>query len=316
MSDYSYMVDFKGLPYNYATQNLIYSMSSPSTVHSANTFLTQYFQRYLYNDFRSTLKWKLPDHWEQNYFETVLYCYGFVAVLKTDRFGVIPQQCGLKGYNVMYQPTKTLISSPFFKETLELPIGRMCTLLKLFPDYKGVTDLISYYADLMAVTAEAIGMNIFNSKLAYVFMADGKANAETFKELYDRVASGDPIVVTSKNLYDVNGNPNWMFFNQQLRNQYIAGDMLEDLRKIRREFLTMIGVPNANTEKKERLIVDEVNSNNDETNTLIDVILDSLNKSVKQTNEMFDTDISVTHRYRKKEGDNSARSNANTSGNV
>lgn len=61
-------------------------------------------------------------------------------------------------------------------------------------------------------------------------------------------------------------------------------------------FDTAIGIPNANTDKKERLITDEVNANNTETRTLADLWLETLNTGVKQTNDMFGTNITVKWR--------------------
>ena len=61
-------------------------------------------------------------------------------------------------------------------------------------------------------------------------------------------------------------------------------------------FSTAIGIPNANTDKKERLITDEVNANNEETESLCELWLEQLKKTCDKTNEMFGIDISVDWR--------------------
>ena len=66
-----------------------------------------------------------------------------------------------------------------------------------------------------------------------------------------------------------------------------------------KEYLTIIGIPTANTEKKERLIVDEVNSNNVETSVDWDRCLEELQITCKKTREMFglrEGELSVTWR--------------------
>ena len=261
-------------PVYYNQYNTMASVSSPSTIHSRNTFMTEYFRRYLYNDFRSAFEWTLPNHWAQNYFEAVLYCFGYCAVINTDKFGVIPQQCTVSGYNVMYQPTNVYIANPLLKGIRNPYIGRGCSLIKILPDYGGIADMIGYYADLMSVAAEAIAVNMFNTRLAYVFFAKNKAAAETFKKMYVNIASGNPMSVVDSDLYSIDGNPSWLMFNNDVKGTYVAGDMLDDLRKIRREFLTKIGIPNSGTEKNERLLQDEVNYNNAETECLIDTIIE------------------------------------------
>ena len=143
---------------------------------------------------------------------------------------------------------------------------------------------------------DTAGVNLVNSKLSYVFFAQNKASAEACKKLYDRVASGEPAAVIDKSLYSEDGKPLWTSFSQDLRSNYIAGDILLDMRKWEQQFDTKIGIPNANTEKKERLITDEVNANNTETRCIASMWLESLQESCRRVREMFGVDIAVDWR--------------------
>lgn len=285
-----------GAPFFYDHANAMVSQVTPNTVHVKNVGLTRFFQRYLLQKAISVFKWNLPENWSRDYFLYVLYCWGFIAIVNTDKFGVIPQGCGLKGYNVFYQPRSAIIQNPLLSGTLEPVIGKQCTLLKLQPDYGGIMDLVSFYAQEMALASEAIDVNLLNSKLSYVFTASNKNAAESLKKLYDRIASGEPAVVIDKNLYNDDGSVCWEAFQQNVGQNYIAGDLLSDLRKIEAEFDTKIGIPNANTDKKERLITDEVNANNVETRNLPELWLESLQQGCKEANAMFGINISVDWR--------------------
>lgn len=285
-----------GAPFFYDHANAMFSQVTPNTVHVKNVGLTRFFQRYLLQKAISVLKFNLPENWSRDYFLYVLYCWGFIAIVNTDKFGVIPQGCGLKGYNVFYQPRIAIIQNPLLSGTLEPVIGKQCTLLKLQPDYGGIMDLVSFYAQEMALASEAIDVNLLNSKLSYVFTASNKNAAESLKKLYDRIASGEPAVVIDKNLYNDDGSVSWEAFQQNVGQNYIAGDLLSDLRKIEAEFDTKIGIPNANTDKKERLITDEVNANNVETRSLSELWLESLQHGCKEANAMFGINISVDWR--------------------
>lgn len=285
-----------GAPFFYDHANAMVSQVTPNTVHVKNVGLTRFFQRYLLQKAISVFKWNLPENWSRDYFLYVLYCWGFIAIVNTDKFGVIPQGCGLKGYNVFYQPRSAIIQNPLLSGTLEPVIGKQCTLLKLQPDYGGIMDLVSFYAQEMALASEAIDVNLLNSKLSYVFTASNKNAAESLKKLYDRIASGEPAVVIDKNLYNDDGSVSWEAFQQNVGQNYIAGDLLSDLRKIEAEFDTKIGIPNANTDKKERLITDEVNANNVETRNLPELWLESLQKGCKEANAMFGININVDWR--------------------
>lgn len=290
-----------GAPYFYDHVNTANSVISPSTVHCKNVGLQRYFARYLIQKAISVFKWTMPENWAQNYILYCLYTWGYVAVVNTDKFGVIAQGCALKGYDIYYQPTHAVITNPLLTGILEPRIGKQCTILRLQPDYGGILDKINFYADMMALSAETIGTNILNSKLAYVFAAASKNDAESFKKMFDKVASGEPAAFIGKDLFNEDGSPNWVQFNQDLKSTYIADEIMMDLRRWEEEFCRDLGINNSNTEKKERMIVDEVNSNNEETLLWSDLALEQLKKDCKNTRDMFGIELDVDYRFKGEE---------------
>lgn len=283
-------------PYYFDYQNCVSSRISPSTVHCANTSLVQYFTKYLLQKVLSVFKFDLPKTWNSGYTLYTLFCDGYFSIVNTDKFGVIPQNCTLNGYDIFYQPTNTQISNPLLKGNLNPRIGVQCALVKLQPDYGNIMDLVSYYADMLALCAEAAGMSLVNSKMAYVFAAGDKTAAESLKAMYDRIASGTPAVAIDKKLLDAEGNPTWTMFSQDVGGNYIVSDVLADMRKIENMFATDIGLPNANTDKRERLISDEVNANNVETMTRCDMWLETIREGFDQGNELFNLGLNVDWR--------------------
>lgn len=249
--------------------------------------LSWMFQRYLLQKAISVFRWTIPETWDKDYFLYCLYCFGRVAVVNTDKFGVIPQACGLMGYNIYYRPTNAIITNPLLRGILQPRIGAECVLLKLQPDYGGIMDIVQFYANLMAQASTAVGVNLANSKLAYAFFAENKALAETFKKFYDAVANGQPAIAVSKDLADEQGRPRWTPFQQDVKSTYITGDLLRDLRTLENRFDTDIGIPNANTEKRERMITDEVNANNVETYSKCQLWLEQLKQSCTEAMAMF-----------------------------
>lgn len=291
-----------GVPYLYDYINMANSVISPSTVHAERTATNRFFERYLMEKAISVFKWNIPEGWARNYFLYVLYCWGFISVVRTDRYGVIPQACSLRGYDIFFQPTNAVISNPLLTGILEPEIGTECTVIKLQPDYGGILDLVQHYANMMAIATESIATNLVNTKLAYVFGAQNKAQAESFKKMFDDIQKGNPAVFIDKNLMDENGKPQWFTFSQNIKENYIVPDLLSDLRKIEAMFATEVGIPNANTDKKERLITDEVNANNFETRSKCELWLEELQKGCEETNAMFGTDLSVDWREDLQEG--------------
>ena len=286
-----------GAPYYYNYINAETSQVTPSTVHVKDSGLCRYFTKYLLQKAMSVFEWDLPATWNKDYFLYVLYCWGYVAVVNTDKFGVIPQGCGLKGYDVFYAPTHAVIANPLLSGILEPRIGTQCELLKLQPDFSGILDLVGHYAEQMALASQSVSVNLLNSKLSYVFTAKTKALAESLKKMYDQIASGEPAVVIDSRLKNAaDGEETWKAFEQNVGGNYIVTDLLADLRKIEAMFDTEIGIPNANTDKRERLIQDEVNANNIETYSKCAMWLENLQDACKRVNDMFGLNISVRWR--------------------
>lgn len=287
----------------YQTNNIINSLQVPTTVHVQNNATAAYFRRYLLEKAISVFKWELPKEWNKDYFLYVLYAMGYIAVIDTEKYGVIPQFGTVSGYNLYYAPADFMLSNPLIG-TKKYTIGKDCELIKLQGNYNGIMDLVAYYAGKLALLSEAIDANLINSKSSVVFFAKNKTAAASLKKMYDEISSGNPASVIDKELLDENGNPTWIFFQQNLKQNYLVSDMLADMRKIENQFCTDLGLPNSNTEKKERLTDDEVNSNNTETVSRADLWLERLQECCTKVNNMFDINISVDWRYKPDEGNN------------
>ena len=287
---------FQGIPAPYTDINIYNGTQSPSTVH-VNTNLSRFFQRYLLEEALSVYVFDIPENWDLNYFRYCLFILGHIGIVNTDKYGVICLNGMPFGRNVFYQPTHYLISNPLISRTLQPQIHVNCEVIRMQPDWCGIWDLINFYGDMMALSAEAAGINLINSKLAYVFMAKNKAMAESMKKMYDQVHSGNPAVFADKNLINEDGSPSWILFNQNLKNTYITPEIMSDLHRWKNLFLTEIGIPNANFEKTERLITNEVNANNTETRSKSELWLDQMKDGMIRANKMFDLNLDVRLRF-------------------
>ena len=300
------------VPFDYQTLNYYNAQRSPSTVHVKNTRLRNFFRKYLFQKAISVFKWNLPEEWDKDYFLYTLYGLGYIAIVNTDKYGVICQGGALGGYNLYYRPSYIIITNPLLPETLTCSIDRRiespmdhaltsvsdkeCVLIKLMPDYSSIMDIVGYYADQMALASESMGINLVNIKTGTVFGADSKNKAESFKKMYDMLSSGDPAVVIDKQLLDEQGKPIWFPFTQNVKESYVVSDLLSDLRKIDQMFCTEIGIPNANTDKRERLISSEVNANNVETSCLCEMWLEEIRKGLTKANQKYKLNMTVDWR--------------------
>ena len=287
------------IPADYNVCNLVTNQVSPNTLHCNNTALFGYYQRYLLQEVFAIYKWQLPEDWDPDYFKYCLFGVGYVCIINTEEFGIIPQFGTLGGYNVFYRPAWVIISNPLLPQSIEAKIGKECSIIKLMPDYLGIMDLINHYADKMALASETIDIDLCNAMVSTVFGAETQTEAAALKKMYDKIRSGNPAVVIGKKFFNDDGSPRWTPFQNNVKNTYIVTDLISDLRRIKQEFLTDIGVPNANTDKRERLINSEVNANNVETKTKVELWLESIQRGIKQTKKLFgDLELSVELRYK------------------
>lgn len=299
----------------YETANIIGSVVVPGAVDVLKNATAAYFAKYLLEKAISVFKWTLPKTWDKDYFLYSLYVNGFVGVFNSGaKYGTVPQWGTLNGYNIFYAPSKFVYSNPLIG-TGELVIHEECELIKLQGNFTGIWDMICYYAGKMALLAEAVDMNAINVKSSKIFFTKNKAAAETLKKLFDKVSSGNPCVVLDADLLDDEGKLTWEWFNDNLGQNYIVDDLLIDLRKLENEFCTDLGIPNSNTEKRERLITDEVNSNNTETALRAELWLERLQDCVERVNTMFETNIKVEWRHNPNDRDTiNTGNNGNTPG--
>lgn len=277
------------LPIPYNVENIAKASFSPSTFHLADNASFGFYARYLWQKMINVFKFTLPDEWDEDYFKYVLFGIGYIPVLYTNEFGVIPQYGTAGGYNQFFEPDFVIISNELLPDesSRELKIGRDCEVVRLAPDWGGAGDLIGFYAAKMALCSQSIDINLINSKVAFVFGAKSKAQAEAFKKMYQDITSGEPAVVIDKSLFSEEGEAQWQLFSQNLKNTYLVSDIISDMRKLEEEFDTKIGIPNANTDKRERLNTDEVNANNVETEMIAEGWLNNIRKGFEKVKKLY-----------------------------
>lgn len=292
------------LPMNYDKLNLVDSSYTPAMVKTMNNKVFNFWVRSLFQRACSTIIINEPKEWGGQIRDFLYYClfrFGYVAVFKHDKFGTVFQPGTLSGYNFYYQPTNILIANPALKKNLDLKIGEDTELLRLTPDYMGIWDIISYYAEKLATLDSAINMSIINNKFAYIVGAKNKAAAETLKKLFDKINRGEPAVFFDRKLQDdpVSKDEPWQFLSRDnIKNSYITTEQLQDFQTLINNFDMEIGIPVLPYQKKERMVTYEAESRIIDSTSRSVIWFDTLQNSIDKVKEMFpDLDLSIELRY-------------------
>ena len=227
----------------------------------------------------------MPEEWDLDYFLTHLWLDGKVCVTDTE-LGVLPLETGITGHNVFNHPTNCQIANVVlgsFRRTIDVD----CVLVKLQYNYQGIRRLLDRYAYLLSACDSGIAVNIMNTKATFVAEVKSKAMAETYKMMYDQITSGSPAVFYNK------GEEPSDFYLFNTKQQFVADDLQNLKATIVNEFLTEIGINNANRSKRERLNTDEVNANNQEIFCNVEHWLTNLKEGFRKVNDMYGLSLQI-----------------------
>ena len=228
----------------------------------------------------------MPEEWDLDYFMSVLFSQGFLTITDT-AMGVLPLRCGISGINVFNHPTTVIIANPVLGN-LSRTIDEDCVLVKLSYDYRGLMDIVYRYATMLAECDNSISVNLMNSKVAFIGLVESKAQANSMKLMYDKISSGEPAVFVKGS--QINGDQ--ILYNH-VKENFIASDIQILKRKIMSEFLTEIGVNNANTDKRERLTDNEVEANDSEIQLNAGYWLEQIREGLNKANKMFGLNLAI-----------------------
>ena len=292
MYNISVPTDFEGL-------NTYSSMRSVAG-RVQNDLNTAFYMRALYQRAIAGTKFKLPRAWRRSkrYFKNVLFSLGYIGVVNTPEYGVIPQICTFSGYGLYLQPVKMIVSQPLVQ--FEGTIGENCELIHLCGDYMGIWDIVEHFAIRLSVAITSVDCALVNERLSVLAAGKSKQASETLKYLYEKISAGEPFAVYDKAIksdsIDGNDEPIWTF-SQDVANQYISDKLLADIDTILMQFDKEIGIA-AVGEKKERMLTDEIAMQNEDACARASTWYENLSDSFDLVNELFpDLGLSFSMKY-------------------
>ena len=306
MYNISIPTDFEGL-------NTYNSMRSVAG-RVQNDYNTAFYMRALYQRAIAGTTFKLPKSWRRakRYFKNVLFSLGYIGVVNTPEYGIIPQICTFSGYGLFLQPVKMIVSQPLVQ--FEGTIGENCELVHLCGDYMGVWDIIEHFAIRLSVAITSVDCALVNERLSLLAAGKSKQASETLKFLYEKISAGEPFAVYDKAIKSdsISGDdePIWTF-SQDVANQYISDKLLADIDTILMQFDKEIGIA-AVGEKKERMLTDEIAMQNEDACARSTTWLENLSDSFDLVNELFpELDLSFSMKYGGKVYEYNAENDAN-----
>lgn len=240
----------------------------------------------------------LPYPLESRHIEKALYEYGQAIFYDNDIFGKVCLPCSPTGQmNQFQEPISVTVNSFLIHDTVPLKNG----VRILNNDLVICTDFyVRQYAKKMTEVEMSIDMNVKQQKFPF-FVETDKKNEFTMKQIFKQKEDGTPYIFANKQLGIGNTTVH------TLSVPYVVDKLSEYKYELEREILTFLGLNNT-VEKNERLLVDEINCNNDFIERNVEIMFKNREFACKRINEMFGTNIRVIKNSEvKKNIDNSVK---------
>ena len=245
--------------------------------------LTKHYQMLALNRYR----WEnLPNRIESRYIEEMLYDNGECAMFDHPDLGLcVLRSSSRENLNIYGEPTKLSLTG--FNEHRTVMMDECVRIMNNDLALPTLPNIV-YYARRMAEIDDIIMQNLRQQRVPYFFATD-ENNSFSLKSLYDRMYQGEPAIFIDKEM--LKGEPeNIMVIPTQA--PYLVDKLQVQKQEMERELLTILGINNT-LEKKERLLVDETNSNNQFIKMASDIGFKQRQLACEQLNEMFGLNVRV-----------------------
>ena len=246
----------------------------------------------IYNKYKmlslNMFRWEgLPQTIESRHIENSLFNYGLCLIVNDDDLGFISVPCNYGAYmNVNNVPTEVRTCGFNYVKTFDYisKDKNKCQLILNNDLAIGNEQYIYDYAQRMFEVENCIRVNINQQKFPW-FVNTTPNNKKTMETMFEKVMNGEPYILGSK---DQIGSVEVLTLNTP----YIADKLNQYKYELEREVLSFHGLNN-NFEKKERLLVDEVNSNNDFIDRNVELMYRQRQLACESLNKKFGWNVRV-----------------------
>lgn len=248
----------------------------------------EYIRNYAYykNIALNVYKWEgLPNGIESRHIEKSLYEKGEAFFFDDEMLGFmcLPSS-GTNNLNVYGDPTSVTVTGHGYYKQLNMKSG----VRILNNDSATATHVhVDHYSRKLAEVESLMDQNLNQQRFPY-FLKATKSTEFSLKTMFKRMMSGETGIIVNKD--QVNGDAIEVM-NTSV--PYLLDRLQDQLECYRKELLTFLGI-NSSVEKRERLLVDEVNSNNDYINMSLDLGLKQRQLAAQKINEVYGLNVTVT----------------------
>lgn len=258
---------------------------------SASTNVRTYdmfFQRLMELAINSFQWINLPDTIDPRFLELVLFEQGQAIFFRDEVIGYLALMCTATApFDVYNVPMRRRAYSSNNGYQKDLTIQDSVIIYNNYLRTNGFLELTQYARRLCEIQ-RTIDVNVVAQKTPLLLQCSENQRL-TLKNVYMQYSGNQPAIFGEKNLLP----DSVKVLNTQA--PYVADKLQILKRQVWNEALTFLGIENANTEKKERLVSDEVNSNLGSVYAQRMARLNARKDACEKINRMFGLNIDVRY---------------------
>lgn len=261
------------------------------------TDLTMYLNNTTYVDYLDRLKLIATSlfNWEgldevagvgaSRFLELALYENGRAVFFKDDELGYLALRVNPNDkFNVYMLPTKVICYS--FEYNKEKDFDDVVYIMNNNLE-KATLETIRLFAYRLYEVEATINVNLLAQKTPVLIEGDTKTIL-TLKNVYMQYSGNTPFIFGNKG-YDLSNRLSVLNTNAP----YLIDKLTLHKHEIWNECLTFLGINNTNVDKRERLITDEVNSNNELINYYLNCFYKTRKDACERINKKYGLNIQV-----------------------
>lgn len=253
--------------------------------------VTDYFYRLMLIS-KALFKWEnLPNGIDEKWIERYLFTEGACLFYKDPNLGFMVAKMGSNGMlNAYDEPTKVFpYATNYIYEGDQLINNDNCVIIRNNDDMLPTAPTIQLYAYQLTNISRTIDTNIMAMKMPIIVKCTDKQKL-SLKQAMNQRNDNEPVIYADKGL-------NTEEIQILKTDAPIVFDKLQiQKHAVWNECMTFLGVNNANMDKRERLVDDEVQANNEQVQACEDVMLKARERACELINKMFGLNIKVSRR--------------------
>ena len=282
-----------------------------------------FFKSKLLREVSNLFIWSnLPDEIPKDYLERSLIQHGRVMFFPDDNLGYMALVCSTQGYNIYGKPVLAIATTPntegqetyhqrtILHEYTELiDPNQSCVLIDNMYDGESLQSILDHYAQRLALIQQAFDTNALWQNMPPLYSVPDSSTKLSIEKLFSDIMSGQPWVVVDDQLKAIGTQS---VVGTLIEMPFLLDKLHDAMNEVYGTFKSTVGIDTAGADKKERLIVDEVNANNQATQTCLSVMLSQREKACDLINRVYNLNISVSVNQKEQEEPNDGNRNSGT----